>query len=63
MLTQNILLSEAAHLKIGVPENYDGIFPWYLTKVSSFFKEDKMSLESLHISGIFSSAYIGYICP
>ncbi|KAG1926773.1 cadherin-17 [Pimephales promelas] len=33
VLTQNILLSETAHLKIGVPENYDGIFPWYLTKL------------------------------
>lgn len=21
------------NVKIGVPENYDGIFPWYLTKV------------------------------
>lgn len=26
-----------ANVKIGVPENYDGIFPWYLAKVSSFF--------------------------
>ncbi|KAM9765102.1 cadherin-16 [Menidia menidia] len=23
----------AANVKIGVPENYDGIFPWYLTKL------------------------------
>lgn len=22
-----------ANVKIGVPENYDGIFPWYLAKV------------------------------
>lgn len=22
------------NVKIGVPENYDGIFPWYLTKVT-----------------------------
>ncbi|XP_026863205.2 cadherin-16 isoform X2 [Electrophorus electricus] len=28
-----LLHGEAAHLKIGVPENYDGIFPWYLTKL------------------------------
>ncbi|KAL6461406.1 hypothetical protein MHYP_G00295500 [Metynnis hypsauchen] len=38
-MTLNLVLSlarlhgEAAHLKIGVPENYDGIFPWYLTKL------------------------------
>ena len=25
--------SSAANVKIGVPENYDGIFPWYLAKV------------------------------
>ncbi|XP_017579201.1 cadherin-16 [Pygocentrus nattereri] len=39
IMTLNLVLSlarlhgEAAHLKIGVPENYDGIFPWYLTKL------------------------------
>ncbi|XP_036439912.1 cadherin-16 [Colossoma macropomum] len=39
IITLNLVLSlallhgEAAHLKIGVPENYDGIFPWYLTKL------------------------------
>jgi len=25
-----------ANVKIGVPENYDGIFPWYLSKVRPF---------------------------
>lgn len=25
------------NVKIGVPENYDGIFPWYLTKVIKDF--------------------------
>lgn len=24
---------QGANVKIGVPENYDGIFPWYLAKV------------------------------
>ncbi|TSK20058.1 Cadherin-17 [Bagarius yarrelli] len=28
-----IYYGDAAHLRIGVPENYDGIFPWYLTKL------------------------------
>lgn len=28
--------SSAANVKIGVPENYDGIFPWYLAKVRDF---------------------------
>lgn len=27
---------DGANVKIGVPENYDGIFPWYLAKVSHF---------------------------
>lgn len=25
------------NVKIGVPENYDGIFPWYLTKVIKLY--------------------------
>ncbi|KAG7315259.1 hypothetical protein KOW79_021347 [Hemibagrus wyckioides] len=33
LLCLAILYGEAAHLRIGVPENYDGIFPWYLTKL------------------------------
>ncbi|KAL7833433.1 hypothetical protein AOLI_G00283930 [Acnodon oligacanthus] len=33
VLSLALLHGEAAHLKIGVPENYDGIFPWYLTKL------------------------------
>ena len=24
-----------ANVKIGIPENYDGIFPWYLSKVTT----------------------------
>ncbi|KAI4889934.1 hypothetical protein NFI96_025506 [Prochilodus magdalenae] len=33
VLSLALLHGKAAHLKIGVPENYDGIFPWYLTKL------------------------------
>lgn len=29
-------LCPGANVKIGVPENYDGIFPWYLAKVRRF---------------------------
>lgn len=38
LLCLPLLYVDAAHLRIGVPENYDGIFPWYLTKVSSSIK-------------------------
>ncbi|KAJ3593515.1 hypothetical protein NHX12_005849 [Muraenolepis orangiensis] len=29
------MLCSGANLKIGIPENYDGIFPWYLSKLPS----------------------------
>ncbi|XP_066511364.1 cadherin-16-like [Hoplias malabaricus] len=32
-MSLSLLHGKAANLKIGVPENYDGIFPWYLTKL------------------------------
>lgn len=30
---QIFMPGSAVNVKIGVPENYDGIFPWYLSKV------------------------------
>lgn len=34
-------LCSGANVKIGVPENYNGIFPWYLSKVRHFTSLDE----------------------
>ncbi|KAL2088651.1 hypothetical protein ACEWY4_015550 [Coilia grayii] len=34
MVCQALFPCDGGNVKIGVPENYDGIFPWYLAKVS-----------------------------
>lgn len=33
-----------ANVKIGVPENYNGIFPWYLAKVRLLIDHFTLSL-------------------
>lgn len=49
------------NVKIGVPENYDGIFPWYLTKVIKdilFFSWITSCVTSVvyHLSDFFTSS-------